>query len=50
MFPDIPPLRFCNILRMVENLRELQQFNVGEDCPVFEGLYVPHQHPAIIFL
>jgi histone deacetylase 1/2 len=33
---------------MVENLRELQQFNVGEDCPVFEGLYVPQQHPSMI--
>jgi histone deacetylase 1/2 len=32
-------LQKINPRNMVENLRELQQFNVGEDCPVFEGLY-----------
>ena len=36
---------YVNFLRsispdnMLEHLRELQRFNVGEDCPVFDGLY-----------
>jgi histone deacetylase 1/2 len=36
---------YVNFLRIItpdnmhENLRALQRFNVGEDCPVFDGLY-----------
>eukprot|EP01138_Halocafeteria_seosinensis_P016232 gb/GECG01016562.1/.p1 GENE.gb/GECG01016562.1/~~gb/GECG01016562.1/.p1 ORF type:complete len:128 (+),score=10.11 gb/GECG01016562.1/:1-384(+) len=36
---------YINFLRSVspdnlhERLRELQKFNVGEDCPVFDGLF-----------
>lgn len=29
----------CFIDNMTEYTRQLQRFNVGEDCPVFDGLF-----------
>lgn len=32
-------LKMITPQNMHDNLKQLQRFNVGEDCPVFDGLY-----------
>lgn len=33
------PLRICLFSVQKHNYTQLQRFNVGEDCPVFDGLF-----------
>ena len=32
-------LKMITPQNMHDNIKQLQRFNVGEDCPVFDGLY-----------